>query len=301
MSAIIKLKRSATANKVPDINSLQLGEIAINTYDGHIYMKSYDGQFDMKKFINEKTLQDNLANGEYTVKVTADSLNLAFGNGLEVDSTTNKVVVKLGDGLSFDDTGAIICDTSSGNTNPNMELSNNWQTNLGNLEQYTYNVEYDGDDYHIIDGGRDIYDDGNYIKINDNKLSYSTAIYKSAGFLLFELNDVYGIKFYGETGADSAGQVDIQTNVVINTAKNIYTSYKVIHNGRGGDPAIHHIVFSEKQVSNHKYSSDTNNDYDEYLFNETGKVYLMVMWSKSTDAWDGGDISINNIYSALFE
>ena len=300
--SVIKLKRSATANKAPDVNSLQLGEVAINTYDGHIYMKSYNGQFDIKKFINETKLQENLANGTYTIKLTEDSLNLALGKGLSVDSDTNKVVVNLGTGLNFDDNGAIATSSSdTTTTTKDMILSNNWQTNLGNLEQYTYNIDYDGNEYHIIDGGRDVYDDGNYIKTNDNRLSYSTSIYKSAGFLLFSLNDIYGIKFYGETGADSVGQVDVQTNVVINDAKTINTSYKVIHNGRGGDPAIHHIVFSEKQVSNHKNSDDTNNDYDEYLFDTTGKVYLMVMWSNSTDAWDAGNISVNNIYSALFE
>ena len=37
MSQTIVLKRSALPGKVPDTGSLNLGEIAINTYDGKVY------------------------------------------------------------------------------------------------------------------------------------------------------------------------------------------------------------------------------------------------------------------------
>jgi hypothetical protein len=39
MSQIIKLKRSAVAGRIPAASSLDLGEIAINTYDGKLYIK----------------------------------------------------------------------------------------------------------------------------------------------------------------------------------------------------------------------------------------------------------------------
>lgn len=39
MSQTIVLKRSALPGKVPDTGSLNLGEIAINTYDGKVYLK----------------------------------------------------------------------------------------------------------------------------------------------------------------------------------------------------------------------------------------------------------------------
>ena len=39
MAQTIKLKRSATAGKIPTTSSLELGEVAINTYDGKMYMK----------------------------------------------------------------------------------------------------------------------------------------------------------------------------------------------------------------------------------------------------------------------
>ena len=43
MANDIKLKRSAVEGKAPTTSALALGELAINTYDGFIYMKKSDG------------------------------------------------------------------------------------------------------------------------------------------------------------------------------------------------------------------------------------------------------------------
>ena len=43
MAQTIKLKRSATQGAIPSTSSLDLGEVAINTYDGKMYIKKDDG------------------------------------------------------------------------------------------------------------------------------------------------------------------------------------------------------------------------------------------------------------------
>ena len=43
MAQTIKLKRSATQGAIPSTSSLSLGEVAINTYDGKMYIKKNDG------------------------------------------------------------------------------------------------------------------------------------------------------------------------------------------------------------------------------------------------------------------
>lgn len=43
MAQTIKLKRSAVANNIPTTIQLELGEIAINTYDGKMFIKKDDG------------------------------------------------------------------------------------------------------------------------------------------------------------------------------------------------------------------------------------------------------------------
>ena len=39
----IRIRRSSTPNKVPTITQLELGELAINTYDGKLYLEQDQG------------------------------------------------------------------------------------------------------------------------------------------------------------------------------------------------------------------------------------------------------------------
>ena len=43
MAQTIKLKRSGTQNAVPSTSQLALGEVALNTYDGKMYIKKSVG------------------------------------------------------------------------------------------------------------------------------------------------------------------------------------------------------------------------------------------------------------------
>lgn len=43
MANTVKLKRSSVAGKVPTTSDLQLGELALNTYDGKLFTKKDDG------------------------------------------------------------------------------------------------------------------------------------------------------------------------------------------------------------------------------------------------------------------
>ena len=42
----IKLRRSATAGAIPTTSNLDLGELALNTYDGKLYTKTTEGSLD---------------------------------------------------------------------------------------------------------------------------------------------------------------------------------------------------------------------------------------------------------------
>ena len=43
MAQTIKLKRSSTSGRIPTTSDLALGEVAINTYDGKMYIKKNVG------------------------------------------------------------------------------------------------------------------------------------------------------------------------------------------------------------------------------------------------------------------
>ena len=42
----IKLRRSATSGAIPTTSNLDLGELALNTYDGKLYTKTTEGSLD---------------------------------------------------------------------------------------------------------------------------------------------------------------------------------------------------------------------------------------------------------------
>lgn len=53
MSTTLKLKRSSQQGNVPTTSQLDLGELAINTHDGRIYLKKDDGSESIQTFENQ--------------------------------------------------------------------------------------------------------------------------------------------------------------------------------------------------------------------------------------------------------
>jgi hypothetical protein len=51
----IKLKRTGTAAKVPNISDLSLGELAINTFDGKLFFLKNDGTDSLESIVTTNT------------------------------------------------------------------------------------------------------------------------------------------------------------------------------------------------------------------------------------------------------
>lgn len=62
MANTLKLKRSAVAAKVPATTDLQLGELAVNTYDGKLYTKRNNGADEIVEFLSTASVL-SVANG----------------------------------------------------------------------------------------------------------------------------------------------------------------------------------------------------------------------------------------------
>ena len=70
----IKLRRSATQGSIPTTSNLDLGELAINTYDGKLYVKKTFGSIDRVVQVGSSSYSYNLATGvTETLKVTVAS------------------------------------------------------------------------------------------------------------------------------------------------------------------------------------------------------------------------------------
>jgi hypothetical protein len=124
MANILKVKRSATPAKVPTTSDLQLGEIAVNTYDGKMYIKKNDG--------TDSIVQIGAGgSGGGDVTGAASSTDNAI---TRFDGTTGKVIQN--STVTLDDTGnlanvnAVVFDTTPG-TLPTAAGSMFWDSGDG--------------------------------------------------------------------------------------------------------------------------------------------------------------------------
>ena len=93
MASTIRLKRSAIATKVPTLAQLDLGELAINTRDGKLFLKRADG--------SEEIIEVGARWGAFTAHATGASLTFRY-NGTDVmtlDGSGNLTL--LGDVTAF--------------------------------------------------------------------------------------------------------------------------------------------------------------------------------------------------------
>ena len=77
MASTIRLKRSAIATKVPTTAQLDLGELAINTRDGKLFLKRADG--------SEEIIEVGARWGAFTAHAAGASLTFRY-NGADVMS-----------------------------------------------------------------------------------------------------------------------------------------------------------------------------------------------------------------------
>ena len=117
MANQIRLKRSAVQGKAPVVGDLELGELAVNTYDGKLYMKKNDGADAIIEFIT------STVTGDFTVDTDT----------LYVDSTNNRVgIVESAPAVALDVSGEIRAstgilfgtDTAAANTLDDYEEGN---------------------------------------------------------------------------------------------------------------------------------------------------------------------------------
>jgi hypothetical protein len=71
--SIIKLKRTEVSNRIPQLSSLELGELALNTTDGKIFFKNSNNQ--ISTFLNSDYYND------VTTLVTTNSAAWIGGSG----------------------------------------------------------------------------------------------------------------------------------------------------------------------------------------------------------------------------
>ena len=85
MAQTIKLKRSAVSGNTPSTSDLELGEIAINTYDGKVFIKKDDGSASVVEVGAADNTKLPLSGGTLTGTLAfGDNTKLKFGNSQDL-------------------------------------------------------------------------------------------------------------------------------------------------------------------------------------------------------------------------
>ena len=108
MAQTIKLKRSATAGAIPGTSDLELGEIALNTRDGAVYIKKNDGSSDSIVAVHDNDiLHIDTSNSRIGIGTTSPSHTLAvdgttdFGNTTTFGGSTQRGLISWNAGTKF--------------------------------------------------------------------------------------------------------------------------------------------------------------------------------------------------------
>ena len=112
MAQLIKLKRTSVEGRKPTTSNLELGELAINTYDGKIYFEKDNGTPSIKEIATEDTYHFyttsldsryvNLTGNETIAGNKTFSNNITIVGNLSVEGTTTTIdstTVNIGDNI----------------------------------------------------------------------------------------------------------------------------------------------------------------------------------------------------------
>ena len=107
MAQTIKLKRSSVSGNTPSTSDLELGEVAINTYDGKMFIKKNDGSDSIVEIGGTagtvtEAFKTIAVSGQTSVVADSATDTLTFVAGTNMSITTNAS----GDSITFASTGS---------------------------------------------------------------------------------------------------------------------------------------------------------------------------------------------------
>jgi len=97
MSNTVKLKRSAVASKIPSTSDLELGELALNTYDGNLFFKKTTG-------VDSSIVSVSTLNGTQTLTnktLTQPTINQGLKDKDGTRGTNGQILVSTGTGVQW--------------------------------------------------------------------------------------------------------------------------------------------------------------------------------------------------------
>lgn len=114
MANVIKLRRSAVTGNNPTTSQLELGEVALNTFDGNLFFKKDQSgtesivqvvTTDGTQTLSNKTLGDVTVSGTLTMSTDAEAIDLSSGAAIiddqGVDGSSGQILTSTGSGVRW--------------------------------------------------------------------------------------------------------------------------------------------------------------------------------------------------------
>ena len=230
MSSNIKLKRSAVESKIPTVSNLSLGELAINTFDGKVFLKKDVSGTESIVTLQEIT-EDNL--GIDTSAINASSSTVLSDVLADLDTAitaraTREYVQNLINALSNEDVYSVFLDAAEeriiATAKPERSIKFYVQANdpsTNDVYASEINILYDGTDVHIVEHSIiDTYMDTNGTAlINIGALGPNTTITDSSG-------DAYTTE--NEVAITATRNASVSNNLIIKYIRNVIDEFPEI-------------------------------------------------------------------------
>ena len=124
MAQVLKLKRTAVSGKIPNTSQLELGELAINTYDGRIFFEKDNGTPSISEILIVNT--HTPVTGSLNLNGNISATNITLSGDLVVQGTTTTIdstnlnigdnIIELNYGGSSTIGGIYVKDATGGST-----------------------------------------------------------------------------------------------------------------------------------------------------------------------------------------
>ena len=124
MAQVLRLKRTAVSGKIPNTSQLELGELAINTYDGRIFFEKDNGTPSISEILIVNT--ETPITGSVNLNGNITATNITLSGDLVVQGTTTTInsrtlsigdnIIELNYGGSETEGGIYVKDATGGST-----------------------------------------------------------------------------------------------------------------------------------------------------------------------------------------
>ena len=230
MSSNIKLKRSAVQDKIPTVSNLSLGELAINTFDGKVFLKKDVSGIESIVTLQEIT-EDNLGIDSSAINNSSSTVLSDVLADLDAAITTKakrEYVQNLINALSNEDVYSVFLDAGEeriiATAKPERSIKFYVQaTDPSTNDVYAseINILYDSTDVHIVEHSIiDTYMDTNGTALIDiGALGPNTTITDTSG-------DAYTTE--NEVAITATRNANVSNNLIIKYIRNVIDEFPEI-------------------------------------------------------------------------